>query len=231
MIDPRLAGRLDFMLRLPTRDPLPAGCHPLGLFEERDALLCVPPGLVPGKPVPLMVLFHGGGGSAQKILPMMETHARERGFLLLVPQSLFPTWDIVIAGNGPDRERLDAALADVASRFLLDPSRIAFAGHSDGGSYTLSLGLTNGRFVTHMIVSSAGFMSVHEQSGAPRIFISHGTQDEQIPIERSGRTHAAQLRGAGYDVTYLEYDGPHAYQPEVVAQAVDFFLAEAPAPV
>lgn len=228
MIPAELAGRLAFAHRLPTDEPLPSGRHVLGLFEERDATLVVPPGIQPRRPTPLMVLFHGGGGSAEKILPMMEVHGRERGFLLLVPQSLFPTWDLVIAGNGPDRERLDVALAAVASRFLLDPTRLAFAGHSDGGSYALSLGLTNGHVVTHVIVSSAGFMSVQSQAGAPRVFISHGTRDEQIPIERSARVHADKLLRAGYEVTSVEYEGPHAYRPDIVRQAVDFFLPDPP---
>ena len=224
MLDPQLAGRLSFTHRSPSKPPPGPGVHPLGLSSERDALLIVPETVDATVPTPFMVLFHGGGGSADKIRPMMEGHARARGFLLLVPQSLFPTWDIVIAGNGPDRERLDTALGWVADRFTLDPARLAFAGHSDGGSYTLSLGLTNGDIASHLIVSSAGFMSVQMQTGAPRVFISHGILDEQIPIGRSGRVHSAALKDAGYDVTYIEYNGPHAYQPAVVGLAVDFFL-------
>jgi predicted esterase len=69
-------------------------------------------------------------------------------------------------------------------------------------------------------------MSVLLQVGTPKIFMCHGTQDEQIPIERSGRAHSAQLRQAGYDVTYVEYDGPHAYQPEIVEQAVEFLTSQ-----
>lgn len=226
MIDPHLAGRLAFAHRLPTQPPLPPGLHALGLFAERDAMLVVPEGIDPRRPTPLVVLFHGGGGSAEKILPMLRAHAEARGFLLLAPQSVFPTWDLVIGGHGPDRERVDLALAAVGTRFLLDPGHLAFAGHSDGGSYALSLGLANGHVVTHLLVSSAGFLSVHLQSGAPRIFLSHGTRDEQIPIDRSARVHVAKLREAGYDVTAVEYDGPHAYDPAVVAQGVAFCLAD-----
>ena len=224
MLDPQLAGRLSFAHRLPSHPAPGPGRHILDPDDGRSAVLIVPETIDPARPAPLMVLFHGGGGSAEKILPMMERHAFDRGFLLLAPQSLFPTWDLVIAGNGPDRERLEAALNWVGDRFLLDPGRLAFAGHSDGGSYALSLGLTNGDFVTHIIVSSAGFMSVHMQTGAPRVFISHGIADEQIPIGRSARTHAASLREAGYDVTAIEYNGGHPYQASVVALAVDFFL-------
>ncbi len=73
-------------------------------------------------------------------------------------------------------------------------------------------------------------MSVQRQSGAPRVFISHGVNDEQIPVQRSGRAHSALLKEAGYDVTYMEYNGPHAWQPPVVGLAVAFFLEPVSAP-
>lgn len=224
MNDPALAGRLAFRHRMPSKSPLPPGRHDLGLFDTRDYVLIVPDGIDATAPTPLMVLFHGGGGSAEKILPVMRDHATEHHFLLLVPQSLMPTWDIVIAGNGPDRERLDGALCEVASRFTLDPLRLAFAGHSDGGSYALSNGLCNGDIVSHVLAFSAGFMTVLHQEGAPSIFIAHGTKDEQTPVETAGRSHAARLDAAGYDVAYIEYDGPHQTQPRIVAASVAYFL-------
>lgn len=219
-----LAGRLTFHHQPPNKPPLQPGLHHLGLFGTRDYVLVVPDGLDPASPAPVMVMFHGGGGSAEKILPVMHRHALDHKFLLLVPQSLMPTWDIVIAGNGPDRERLDAALREVASRFALDHTRFAFAGHSDGGSYALSNGLANGDFVTHILAFSAGFMTVLHQEGTPHIFIAHGSKDEQTPVETAGRAHATLLNRAGYDVTYIEYDGPHKSQPHIVAAAVTYFL-------
>jgi phospholipase/carboxylesterase len=219
-----LTGRLAFAHRRPNQPRLTAGQRHLALFDVRDTVLIVPDGIDATQPVPLMVLFHGGGGSAEKILPVMQAHAETNKFLLLIPQSLMPTWDIVIAGNGPDRERLDHALAHVADRFTLDQRRVCFAGHSDGGSYALSNGLCNGDFVTHVLAFSAGFMTVLHQEGAPYVFIAHGSKDEQTPVYSAGRSHASRLKAAGYDVTYIEYDGPHKSQPHIVEAAVRYFL-------
>lgn len=220
-----LLGRLSFRPGgKPHQDPLPAGRHNLGIAEERDAVLIVPENLKPGSPAPLFVMFHGAGGSADKVLPFFVDHARQRGFLLLLPQSRFPTWDLVIAGNGPDLERLDKALSEVASRFLIDPTHLGFAGFSDGGSYALSSGVTNGDIASHVIVFSGGFMSVFAQEGTPRIFIAHGLEDEQLPIETSARPHADKLKAAGYDVTTVEFRGPHRIEPAVVALSMEFFL-------
>jgi len=220
-----LLGRLSFRPGgKPHQDPLPAGRHNLGIADERDAVLIVPEGLKPEAPVPLLVMFHGAGGSADKVLPFLIEHAQQRGFLLLLPQSQFPTWDLVIGGNGPDLERLDKALAELAARFAIDPTHLAFAGFSDGGSYALSAGVTNGDIASHVMVFSGGFMSVFTQEGAPRIFIAHGLEDEQLPIETSARPHAEKLKAAGYDVTTVEFKGPHRIEPAVVTLAMEFFL-------
>lgn len=224
MIDPSLMGRLSFTPTAPTKPTLQPGRHSLGIAEERDAILYVPTGLEEEVAVPLLVLFHGGGGSAEKIMPFLEQHAERNQFLLLVPQSIYPTWDIVIGGNGPDLQRLNQALTEVSAHYFIDPDHFGFAGFSDGGSYSLSNGITNGDLITHVIVFSGGFMSVFMQEGAPRIFIAHGLSDEQLPIETSGRPHAEKLKSAGYDVTYLEFEGNHSIQPPIVELAVQFFL-------
>lgn len=220
-----LLGRLSFRPgSTPDRTPLPPGRHNLGIADERDAVLIVPAGLQATQPVALLVMFHGAGGSADKVLPFLIEHAEQRNFLLLLPQSQFPTWDLVIGGNGPDLERLEKALNEVASRFTIDPSHLGFAGFSDGGSYALSVGLTNGDVASHVMVFSGGFMSVFQQNGTPRIFIAHGLADEQLPIETSARPHVAKLQAAAYEVTAVEFKGPHQIEPPVVALAMDFFL-------
>ncbi|HWV17230.1 MAG TPA: hypothetical protein VNZ68_01480 [Rhodocyclaceae bacterium] len=231
MLPTALMGRLSFQHKAPTQAPLPTGRNLLGIAPERDTVLYVPQSLAPenlqpGQKVPLLVMFHGAGGSPEKVLPFLEEHAEQHGFLLMAPHSMMPTWDIVIGGNGPDLERFDLALNEVASRYLLDPDHLGFAGFSDGGSYALSTGITNGDIASHVIVFSGGFMSVFMQEGMPKVFISHGLIDEQLPIDTSARKHAAKLKEVGYDVQLVEFNGLHIIHPPVVQMAIDFFTRD-----
>jgi predicted esterase len=230
VIDPTLlggglTGRMAFRPgAAPVADPLPPGRHSLSFAEGREAVLVAPEGLPIDAPLPLLVMFHGAGGEANRVLPHLVAHARARRFLLLAPQSLYPTWDIVVGGHGPDLERLDGALSRVAEHFRIDPARVAFAGFSDGGSYALSLGLTNGDVASHVIGLSAGFMNTFTQTGMPRVFLAHGRSDSQLPIETSAQQHARQLLERGYDLTLQPFDGHHVIAPRIIALAVEFFL-------
>jgi phospholipase/carboxylesterase len=224
MFDLSLMGRLSFQHATPTQPQLPPGRNYLGIADERDAILYVPATLESNAPVPLLVMFHGAGGFPEKVLPFLEEHADRHKFLLLAPHSTYATWDIVVGGNGPDLERLDKALSKVAAHYQIDRGRLGFAGFSDGASYALSTGVTNGDIATHVIAFSGGFMTVFMQEGTPQIFIAHGLVDEQLPIETSGRANAAKLDAAGYDVEYIEFNGKHVIQPAIVNMAIDFFL-------
>jgi phospholipase/carboxylesterase len=226
MFDPSLLGRLSFAHAEPDKGPLPPGRHHLGIAGERDAVLFVPSGIDARASVPLFVMFHGAGGFPEKVLPFIEEHAERNKFLVLAPHSLYATWDIVIGGHGPDLERLHQALTEVSSRYRIDRSRLAFAGFSDGASYALSVGITNGDIASHVIAFSGGFMSIFKQEGAPRVFVAHGLVDEQLPIETSGRANASKLKAAGYEVQYVEFNGLHVIEPTIVGIAIEFFLKQ-----
>ncbi|SFP51990.1 alpha/beta hydrolase [Variovorax sp. 770b2] len=220
-----LTGRLAFRPgALPVSPQLPPGRHGLSFAEGREAVLVVPEGLPADAPVPLLVMFHGAGGEANRVLPHFVAHARAQRFLLLAPQSMYPTWDIVVGGHGPDLERLDGALSRVAEHFRIDAARLAFAGFSDGGSYALSLGVTNGDVASHVIGLSAGFMNAFTQTGKPRVFLAHGRADSQLPIETSAHPHARRLLESGHDLTLQPFDGDHVIVPWVVGRAVEFFM-------
>ncbi len=223
-----MLGRLEFKITPPVNTPLETGLHSLGIAEERDTLLFVPEGLKPNAPVPLLVMFHGAGGHAEKVLPFLIEHAKSKRFLLMLPQSIFPTWDLTVGGHGPDFERLEKALAVVSSHFVIDPNHFGFAGFSDGGSYALSTGITNGNLLSHVIVFSGGFMNVYHKEGKPLVFIAHSPEDEQLNIRTSGLKHYNILRQEGYPVHFEMFSGPHIIYPPVVEKAMSFFLERTP---
>jgi predicted esterase len=184
------------------------------------ALLYVPAGYRGDAPVPLVLSLHGAGGNAQHGLSPLRALADEAGFALLAVGAAGRTWDVIVDGFGPDVEAIDEALAHVFGLVAVDPERLTVSGFSDGASYALSLGITNGDLFTHVLAFSPGFMAPASQHGAPRIFISHGTADQVLPISRCSRRVAPALQHAGYEVEYREFAGAHSVPADVAREAV-----------
>jgi predicted esterase len=216
--------------RLMARPSAPAqtvspGLHRLGLAPDRDAVLYVPDGYHPDEPAPFVLSLHGAGGNAVAGLYPLGELADEHGLIILAPASRQQTWDVILGGFGPDVTFIDQALADAFTRCAVDPGRLAVAGFSDGASYAVTLGVTNGDLFPHVMGFSPGLIRPEELHGDPRLFISHGTRDQVLPINSTSRPMVRLLTEAQYDVVYLEYDGGHTVPPEVAREAVDWFLA------
>jgi phospholipase/carboxylesterase len=209
-------------LRAPTKDITP-GEHALGLDGGRDGLLRVPKSYRSGSAAPLAVLLHGAGGRAQRVAKLLGI-AESLGIILLVPESRGGTWDVIQGDFGPDVEFLNKALDFTFDRCAVDPRRLAIAGFSDGATYALSLGLDNGDLFTHVLAFSPGFIAARNPRGRPHIFVSHGTQDEILPIASTSRRLVPGLERGGYSVKYREFDGPHAVPPDVAHEGFTWFL-------
>ncbi|HEX6291766.1 MAG TPA: PHB depolymerase family esterase [Herpetosiphonaceae bacterium] len=203
----------------------PHGLHPLGLDAGRDGLLYVPATYQADRSMPLVVMLHGAGGNARHGLAPLRELADTTGLILLAPEARRQTWDVLFGQYGPDIRFIDQALQQTFSRYAIDPARLAIGGFSDGASYALSVGITNGDLFTHIIAFSPGFMVPDEQRGMPRLFISHGIHDDVLPIDRCSRRIVPQLEQAGYDVRYHEFDGPHTVPLEIAREAVAWFTA------
>lgn len=226
-------GRLTARPGAPT-EAGPTGLHRLGLAPGRDGYLYVPPsyrGDRADRPAPLVLMLHGAGGDSRGGLFPLQPLADEAGILLLAVDSRDRTWDVIVQGDfGSDSEFIDRALAHTFARYAVDPKRLAVEGFSDGASYALSLGITNGDLFTHVLAFSPGFMSPAGQAGTPRIYISHGRRDRVLPIDSCSRRIVPRLQDAGYDVRYHEFSGEHTVPPDVAREALDWFLQGSLAP-
>ena len=129
---------------------------------DRHYLAHVPNGAGEGKAVPVVMMFHGAGGSGRGA--MRETgwaqKADKEGFIAVFPDAMPPDptqpakfgtnnqiWNdgsgrgVSGEKNIPDVAFINAMLDDIAARFSVDSRRIYATGFSNGASMTFRVGV------------------------------------------------------------------------------------------
>ena len=217
-------ARLTARPRPPFR-PAPRGEHRLGAELERGALLYVPASYEPDRPAPMIVALHGSGGRATTWRRWYERCDAE-GLVLLAPDARGSTWDVVHGAYGADVRFIDAALRYTFERCAIDETRVALAGFSDGASYALSLGPSNGDLFTHLLALSPGFSLPDDPIvGRPRVFVSHGTGDRVLPVVGTRTGLVPMFEMDGYEVEYVEFEGRHEMPAAVVDEAFAWLMS------
>lgn len=193
----------------------------LGLDRERDAVLQIPKSAA-SSPLPLLVMLHGATQSAEDMFWYLGSTHEEAGVVVLAPNSRGTTWDAIRNTFADDIGYLNRALERTFEKVAIDPARVALGGFSDGATYAISLGLINGDLFNSVIAFSPGFVISGEEHGKPRFFISHGTRDHILPIDRCGRRIAAELKARGFEVNFREFDGDHEIPADVAREGLKF---------
>lgn len=148
----RLRERIE-QRREPASDASAAGTTEYSLRHgglTRKYLLHIPAQRDPGKPLPLVIAFHGGGGHAEYMADDARYgwvgKADKEGFAVVFPNGYsklpggrFATWNAgQCCGDARDRNIDDvgfvrALVADVRRKLAIDPTRIFATGMSNGG--------------------------------------------------------------------------------------------------
>lgn len=201
------------------------GVQRLGLSAGRDGYFYVPRGSAAVAAAPLLLYLHGAGGNAGRAIQRLLEHSDRTGTIVLVPESRLTTWGFSGRDQAADLAFIDDALEKLFESHRIDPRRIDVAGFSDGASAALSWGLMNGDLFSAIAAFSPGFVHLSSPArGNPRIFISHGTDDSILPIDRCGRRIARELRAAGCRVDYREFEGDHTVPPQILQAGLDSLL-------
>lgn len=128
---------------------LSPGDHEFTLIHgelDRSYIVRVPPAVASGKPLPVVLNFHGGAAHAreQKRYSRMDEVADREGFVAIYPNGSsgiggrFLTWNAGVCCGPAAAARVDdvgfviALLDDLARRVALDPGRIYATGLSNG---------------------------------------------------------------------------------------------------
>jgi phospholipase/carboxylesterase len=207
---------------------IPYGETPLKLAENDDdpeGVMYVPKSYKDGEPMPLLTWLHGlsgGATSGRSMYPLAE----EFGVIILVPVARRLTWGKGAPGFDRDSVYIVDAMRYANRTVYMDPEHVAIGGVSDGATYALSMGLVYGDSFSHVMVFSEGIPAAQRQQGKPKLFIAHGTEDHQMPIDLTSHKYVPQFRAEGYDVRYSEYVGGHGAPRPAVREAFEWFTGK-----
>lgn len=191
-------------------DRLPPGTHTVKVGGDklaREAVVVVPKAVAKEMPLPVVMMFHGGGGQARST--MWETRwsdlAEREGFIVVFPEGTRddPTRPSRFLGNGQTwndgskrptlgavRRKVDdvtyvTALLDRLQKTLpVDRRRVYATGFSNGGSMTFRLARQlSGRIAAAAPVAGVDWMPEHKpERSVPLLYIT-GSADPLNPMK------------------------------------------------
>ncbi len=139
---------------------------------RRSYILYIPPQYNSQTSIPLVLLFHGGGGNAKQALDYygMVEKADQEGFILVAPNGTgrftnkFLTWNVKFGFGHAMKKNIDdigfveRIIDNLESRLKIDPKRIFATGISNGGflCHFLAANLSDKIAAIAPIVASVG---------------------------------------------------------------------------
>ena len=174
----------------------------------REYILYVPEIYSDNFPVPLLINFHGGGGTAtgQMYVADMRPIADTANFILVYPQGLeldnggSSHWNSMLVSDSnkssvDDFGFIDALIGDLMLTYNIDSTRLYATGFSNGADMSFTLGC----YLQNKIAAVApvsGLMLNNPNSNCSLsiptgIMIVHGTSDSSRPIEGIGGYYAS----------------------------------------
>jgi len=194
--------------------------------QTQEAFMYVPTGYKASVAAPFVLMFHAEQANALSALNLFQPYADAHGLVLLAVESYYPSWDVISTGDyGPDVQFTNDALAAAFNEVNVDPSRVTVEGFSDGASYALAMGRTNGDLFSKVVSFSASFMPPYTPLGMPKFFMAQGIGDQTFDITESGDLIDSKLVAAGYNVDYVRFDGVHEVPDAIVQQAIAFIVS------
>jgi polyhydroxybutyrate depolymerase len=166
----------------------------------RTYVVHLPNGQRPTAPVPLVVVFHGGGGNAANAARMtgMDAKADREGFIAVYPDGtgrregaeILLTWNTwrccgpALDNNVDDVAFVRAMVQEVAHDYPVNRARIYATGLSNGGMMTYRVGCELSE-VFAAIAPVAGALDTDQcKPVAPvSVVVFHGTADQHVRFE------------------------------------------------
>jgi polyhydroxybutyrate depolymerase len=157
---------------------------------DRTYILHTPKALAEGAPMPLVLVFHGGGGHAATMpnFTRFDALADREGFLVAYPESFNKSWNDT-RGLSPadDVGFVRALIAELERSHHADPKRIYAAGISNGGFFSnrLACDLTDKLAAIAAVAATMpeSLVPVCKPSAPISVMFMHGRKDPLVHID------------------------------------------------
>jgi len=168
--------------------------------RERSYLLHIPPAYRSGKPLPLVIMLHGGGGNAENAARMtgLSSKADKEGFIVVYPngtgqlKSGLLTWNAGHCCGYAFEKKVDdvgfikTLIERLQRQFDIDSKRIYATGMSNGAMMAYQLGCKLSDMIAAIALIAGSFGVENCQPEFPlSVIIFHGTADEHVLYEGS----------------------------------------------
>jgi polyhydroxybutyrate depolymerase len=185
---------------------------------ERTALVYGNTAPAPKSGSPLVIVFHGHGGTSQFAARKFDIHNLWREAVVIYPQGL-PSegiydpegkrngWQKGVGTYGDrDLQFFDALLDWAKKTYAIDAKRIYVAGHSNGGSMTYLLWATRADKIAAFAPCSSVFGMQGRQAKPKPAIIFAGDQDNVVPFQMQERSINFVLKLNQCDTSSGEFD-------------------------
>lgn len=155
---------------------------------ERAYLLSLPEGDDGTVALPLILNFHGHGGTKEQTETNTEVGARgaEAGFIVVTPDAEGEpqAWNMFGAPDqADDFGYVPALVADLQEQLCIDPDRIYAAGHSNGSAFAGFLTCRSSEIFAAVAMVSATTPAGCPEGVARSVLAIAGTADPQVPYD------------------------------------------------
>ena len=182
--------------------------------EDRREALVIPPSQPGAGPVPVVFVFHGHGGTMQR-MAQLDFQAQWPAALVVCPQGL-PTvtprdpkglragWQLKLTHHGDrDLKFFDAMLTTLRQTYDMDQTRIFVTGYSNGGGFTYLLLASRGGELAAVapVAALAGSLRAPQHYQPRPVLHVAGERDSTVPFRFQQRSMDLVHRLNGCAVT------------------------------
>ena len=171
---------------------------------DREYILYIPDSYDGSTSVPLMLNFHGFGGSASNFMVNtdMRPIAESNNFILVYPQGSCSEgsshWNPCPIGGdnkstADDVGFIESLIEKISSQYNVDHERIYAAGYSNGSMMAFGLANYKSELIAAVASVSGAMLGCIGPTSHPMPVVHfHGTSDEVIPYDGNGYYNAVQ---------------------------------------